>query len=77
MSRVQEVKFRVNWLQVWRGGNWSVEHGTRGREWDKVVEVQYALAPVRNAVWNLDSTSDSGPKYGLATPYERHVAEWG
>ncbi len=32
---------------------------TRGREWETVIEVQYAL--VRNAVWKGDSISNSGP----------------
>jgi hypothetical protein len=35
--------------------------GPEGENGITVIEVQYVLALVRDAVWNLDSTSDPGP----------------
>jgi hypothetical protein len=49
-------------LQVCLGAGWSVKHEKpEGENGITVIEVQYVLPLVRNAVWKLDSASDSGP----------------
>jgi hypothetical protein len=46
MSRVQEVN-----SELMVTGLSGERMRTRGREWKMVIEVQYAVGLVRNAVW--------------------------